>query len=382
MNQLAYLWHPLRRLSTNRLSARRLRSQLPRKFCTMSVNVPGSGRTIDQTMTEDTTLALEYRYIDIGVNLTDSVFRGRNRGWGSKVIHHEDDFDLVIGRSKQAGVESMIVTCGSLRESKEVLKLAKDHNLYATLGCHPTRSGDFDKFEGGPETYLHCIDETISRHLEGPGRIVAVGECGLDYDRLHFADKETQKKHFRSQLSLAKKYHLPLFLHSRAAAQDLSIILREEGFGEDGGKAVGGRGGVVHSFTGTVEEMRELHEMGFYFSVNGCSTKAADQLETIKQIPLERLMLETDAPWCSMKPSHASKMHLDTLPPALRCKYFPPAVKGENFEIGKAVKDRNEPCSVGGVAWVVSRLHGVPFEDVVDKCWNNTVEVFGLHELA
>ncbi len=82
-----------------------------------------------------------------------------------------------------------------------------------------------------------------------------------------------------------------------------------------------------------------------------------------------------------MKPSHASKVHLDTLPPALRRQYFPPAVKAENFEIGKAVKDRNEPCGVGGVAWVVHRLHGVPLEDVVEKCWRNTVEVFGLDEL-
>jgi len=222
----------------------------------------------------------------------------------------------------------------------------------------------------------------IASHLRGPGRVVAVGECGLDYDRLHFADKETQKKHFRSQLSLAKKYHLPLFLHSRAAAHDFAEILREEGFGEDGGRAIGGRGGVVHSYTGTVEEMKELHAMGFYFSVNGCSMKAKEQLEMIKEIPLDRLMLETDAPWCSMKPSHASKVHLDTLPPALRRQYFPPAVKAENFEIGKAVKDRNEPCGVGGVAWVVHRLHGVPLEEVVEKCWENTVEVFGLQELV
>ena len=85
-----------------------------------------------------------------------------------------------------------------------------------------------------------------------------------DYDRLHFAPVETQKKHFRSQLALAKKHHLPLFLHSRAAHQDFIKILTEEGFGKDGGRGEGAMGGVVHSFTGTTEEIKDLVAMGFH----------------------------------------------------------------------------------------------------------------------
>jgi TatD DNase family protein len=116
---------------------------------------------------------------------------------------------------------------------------------------------------------------------------VAIGECGLDYDRTHFASAATQHKAFRtrslgfrlpfivllmlraftgSQLALAKKYHLPLFLHSRAAHDDFVRILREEGFGEDGGRAVGGRGGVVHSFTGSAEDAADyvrVWDIGF-----------------------------------------------------------------------------------------------------------------------
>lgn len=79
-----------------------------------------------------------------------------------------------------------------------------------------------------------------------------------DYDRLHFSPAETQRKYFRMQLGLAKKHHLPLFLHSRAAHADFVQILKEEGYGEDGGRAVGGRGGVVHSYTGGKEELQEL----------------------------------------------------------------------------------------------------------------------------
>jgi TatD DNase family protein len=82
-------------------------------------------------------------------------------------------------------------------------------------------------------------------------------KCNLDYDRTHHAPIEVQKKYFRMQLSLAKKHHLPMFLHSRAAHKDFVKILTEEGFGINGGRDVGGAGGVVHSFTGTAEEAQD-----------------------------------------------------------------------------------------------------------------------------
>ncbi|KAK0198281.1 hypothetical protein F5146DRAFT_1018935 [Armillaria mellea] len=259
----------------------------------------------------------------------------------------------MLERARAAGVKSMIITGGSLHESREALRLAETHGLYATVGCHPTRSGQFDKFRGGPEAYLKGLDELLEKHKQGKGRVVAVGE--------------TQKTHFRSQLALAKKHHLPLFLHSRAAHKDFVSILQEEGFGEDGGRAVGGKGGVVHSFTGTVEELNELMNMGFHISVNGCSLKTEVNLQAAKTIRPELFMLETDAPWCTLTSTHASKPHLDTLPP--------------NSVYGRPVKGRNEPCAIGGVAWVIHKLNGVPFEKVTEKAWKNTVELFGLEEL-
>ncbi|KAI0963985.1 hypothetical protein AcW1_000914 [Taiwanofungus camphoratus] len=318
------------------------------------------------------------RFIDIGVNLTDPIFRGFHHGRKK----HDDDLEAMLERSRAAGVKSMIITGGSLHESKEALELARQHGFYATVGCHPTRSGQFDQFKGGPDAYLAALDRLIQNNLKGKGRVVAVGECGLDYDRTHFASPETQKRHFRSQLALAKKYHLPLFLHSRAAHADFVRILREEGFGEDGGKGVGANGGVVHSFTGSVEEVNELMDMGFHISVNGCSLKTADNLAAAKAIRPIKIMFETDAPWCTLTPTHASRAHLASLPASLNSLYFPQATKPESFVYGKPVKGRNEPSAIGGVAWVIHKLNeGIPFEKVVEKGWKNTVELFGLEEL-
>ncbi|KAH7930563.1 Mg-dependent DNase [Leucogyrophana mollusca] len=320
-----------------------------------------------------------FRFIDIGVNLTDPVFRGIHHGRKK----HEDDFEAMLERSRSAGVKSMIITGGSLRESRQALDLARKHDLYATVGCHPTRSKEFDQYQGGSEAYLRALDKLIEDHMEGKGRVVALGECGLDYDRTHFASEDIQRRHFRSQLTLAKKYHLPLFLHSRAAHSDFVAILKEEGFEEDGGRASGAKGGVVHSFTGSVEEVNELMDMGFHISINGCSMKTEQNLMAVKAIRPEKLLLETDAPWCSMTSTHASKSHLDSLPASLRALYFPPATKPETFVLGKPVKGRNEPSAIGGVAWVVHKVNeGVSFEKVTEKAYKNTVELFGLKELV
>ncbi|KAJ7492782.1 Mg-dependent DNase [Mycena latifolia] len=307
----------------------------------------------------------EHRFIDIGVNLTDPVFRGHYHG----KKRHDDDLHAILERAQNAGVKSMIITGTSLSESEEALALAKELGFFCTIGCHPTRSAEFETFKGGPDAYLSALDAIVANNLHGKGRAVAIGECGLDYDRTHFAMPD---------LALARKYSLPLFLHSRAAHSDLVTILREEGFGEDGGKAVGGKGGVVHSFTGSLEEVSELMDMGFYISVNGCSLKTEENLKTAKAIRPDRILLETDAPWCSMTGGHASKQHLTSVPPSLRELYFPPSTKPESFTQGKAVKGRNEPCAIGGVAWVMHKLHDIPLEKITEKAFKNTSELFSL----
>lgn len=120
--------------------------------------------------------------------------------------------------------------------------------------------------------------------------------------------------------------------------------------------------------------------MGYYISVNGCSMKTEAQLEMIKRIPLEKLLLETDAPWCSLTGGHASRAHLGSLPTHLHGLYMPPAAQPDRWQQGKAVKGRNEPCAIGAVAHVVAQLKGVPFEEVTEHAWRNTIALFNLDE--
>ena len=91
----------------------------------------------------------------------------------------QDDLEAMLERSRAAGVKSMIITGGSLHESREALHLAKQLGFYATIGCHPTRSKQFDDYKGGPDAYLAALDALIGENLTGKGRAVAIGECGL-----------------------------------------------------------------------------------------------------------------------------------------------------------------------------------------------------------
>lgn len=197
---------------------------------------------------------------------------------GSK--KHESDIKQVIDRATKNGVSHMIVTGTSLSDSKKAVDLVRDYpNLYATVGCHPTQCLEF---ESDASKYL---SDLIHLTLDNREKVVAVGEFGLDYDRLHFAPKDVQNKYFELQMQLAEETKLPLFLHCRASADDLTQILKRhrDKFSK----------GVVHSFTGTWEEADNFLQMGLFIGINGCSLKTEDNLNVVKKLPIDRIMLET-----------------------------------------------------------------------------------------
>lgn len=109
-------------------------------------------------------------------------------------------------------------------------------------------------------------------------------------------------RNFPPQLELASKHDLPLFLHSRNCHSDFVSLLKAHG------KPLRG---VVHSHSGTAEEALELISLGFYIGINGCSLKTQENVDGVKRLPLDRVMVESDAPWCQIRPSHASYPILD-----------------------------------------------------------------------
>jgi TatD DNase family protein len=235
-----------------------------------------------------------------------------------------------------------------------------------------------------------------------------MGEFGLDYDRLHYCSKTIQLHSFAAQLKVAASIspQLPLFLHSRAAHEDFVRLLKEA-FGEKLEKLE--KGGVVHSFTGTAEEMRELMDLGLYIGINGCSFKTVENCAVVKEVHLDRLMIETDGPWCEVRPSHEGYKYLiekkkdapeneqngtastePTQKPQKQSKKNQKKqpevperykiVKKEKWEDGAMVKGRNEPCNIERVAKIIAGIKEVSIEEVCEAAWKNTVKVFGLEE--
>ncbi|KAL9032819.1 MAG: hypothetical protein Q9214_007797 [Letrouitia sp. 1 TL-2023] len=133
--------------------------------------------------------------------------------------------------------------------------------------------------------------------------------------------------------------------------------------------------GIIHSFTGTLDEARSLMSHGFSIGVNGCSLKTAENLAVVGAIPLEKMMLETDGPWCEIRASHAG---FGFLKGGSEEKWA--SVKKERWEKGKMVKGRNEPCMIERVARVVSGVKGMRVEDVADHAWRNSVAMFGFED--
>lgn len=302
------------------------------------------------------------RFFDIGANLTDAQFKGVYHGKQK----HENDFEAMMRRAHEQGVRGMLVTGSSLEESANAMYLASKHKgLFSTVGVHPCHSSELSQDLNARSKYYADL-ERLAVEGKRKGIVKAFGEIGLDYDRLHYAPADVQRKAFAEQLVIATRLDLPLFLHTRACAADFYSILAPY-------VSRLPRGGVVHSFTGSVDEAKRLIDLGFYIGVNGCSLKSEDNLNVIRNLPLDRLLLETDGPWCEIRPSHASSKYIKKLPYS--------TTKPEKFHEGSMVRGRCEPAAIVNVAEVVAALHERTVEDVANIAWENSVNLFALENL-
>jgi TatD DNase family protein len=208
------------------------------------------------------------QWLDIGANLTHRSF--------------DADREQVIERARAAGVASMIVTGADLESSRSAAQLARAHPqvLFATAGVHPHHAESLE-----PPT-LAALRELLAQP-----QVVAVGECGLDYYR-NFSPHAAQRRAFESQLRLAAESGRPVFLHQREAHADFVALVRE--FRPQLSAA------IAHCFTGSAAELEAYLELGLSIGITGwfCDERRGAHLhELVRRIPVDRLMLETDAPY-------------------------------------------------------------------------------------
>ena len=197
----------------------------------------------------------------------------------------DEDRDSLLESLRENGIEYVINVGASMESTERTFALAKKYPfIYGAVGVHPTDT-------------LPITEKDMDRlkELAADEKVVAIGEIGLDY-YWDEPDREIQKRWFRRQIELSREVNLPIIIHSREAAKDTLDILHEMAEGE--------YRGVMHCFSYSPEIAKEVTKMGFYIGVGGvCTYKNAKKLvEVVEEIPLERILLETDCPYLTPVP--------------------------------------------------------------------------------
>lgn len=235
------------------------------------------------------------------------------------------DLDAVLERSRNNGVTHMLCVAVNLENFPEVLSLAERHaHVFASVGVHPDHPLDREP----------SVEDLVS--LARHPKVVAIGETGLDYFRSD-GDLEWQRTRFRTHIRAAREAGKPLIIHTREAAEDTLEIMAEEGAAK--------AGGVMHCFTETAEVARRAMEMNFLISFSGIVTfkNALRIKEVAQQIPLARMLIETDSPYLAPVPFR-----------------------------GKT----NEPAFVKHVAEEIARLRGITPAEVGAATTQNFFQLF------
>lgn len=260
--------------------------------------------------------------VDIGVNLTSKRF--------------EKDFEEMMQRAATSGVRKIVVTGTNIAESSRALSLSEKHPevLHSTAGIHPHNAKEFDQ---------HSLSQLST--LLAQKSVVAVGECGLDFNR-NFSEPADQLLCFEAQLELAVETQMPVFLHQRDAHDDFVRILSQ--YIDKLPRA------VAHCFTGSEHELKTYLEMGLYIGITGwvCDERRGQELRAIvNRIPLNRLMIETDAPYL--------------LPRDLK---------------PKPKSSRNEPMYLPHICQTIADCYAEEYDVIEQHSYQNSINFFNLND--
>lgn len=262
-------------------------------------------------------------------------------GWVDSHCHldsrrFEADREAVIVRAAESGVTHLVNPGVDLPSSRSAVKLAQQHEcIYAAVGVHPHEAKTLD---------ADALKEL--RRLAASPKVVAVGEIGLDYYR-DLSPRDVQRRALETQLELAAELGLPVIIHDRDAHHDVVTILRDWCNSFDARRlTLDGRVGVMHSFSGDTRLAEQVLALGFTVGISGPVTYSnADRLrETARALPLERLLIETDAPYLTPHPHRGQ---------------------------------RNEPAYIRWVAQAVADVRGLTLEAVAARTSANAQALFG-----
>lgn len=235
------------------------------------------------------------------------------------------NLDVVLERAKERGIGKIICPGIDIDSSWQSLTIAKNHpNVYAAAGIHPHDANN------APADYINQLRDILTQP-----KIVALGEIGLDYYR-NISDADTQRKVFKKQLQLAKEMDLPVIIHNRNADADIIHIIQQ----------VSPLRGVAHCFTSDLITAKIFLDMGFYISFAGNLTYRNSDLPAVAEaIPLDRLLIETDAPFLSPMPYRSKE---------------------------------NEPSRVKYIADKLAECQGVSYDIIELATQNNAEKLFNL----
>ena len=206
--------------------------------------------------------------------------------------HYDDekfdfDRDEVIKRVYSEGVLNIVNIGADIESSKRSVDLANKYDfMYAAVGVHP------EEVAALPDNYIDILEDLVNNNRQ---KIVAIGEIGLDYC-CSDVPKEVQQKFFIEQIDLPRKVKLPIVIHSRDAQKDTLDIIKSED--------IGSIGGILHCFSGSQEMANEVLANGLYIAIGGVVTfkNAKKIVEVIRNVPLDRLLVETDLPYLAPEP--------------------------------------------------------------------------------
>lgn len=237
---------------------------------------------------------------------------------------YQDDIDNVINRAKDNNVNQIICVGVDLESSEKSLFLSEQYeSVFATAGYHPHES----KFA------VHDYLNKLSELLKHP-KVIAIGEIGLDYHYEH-SDKKTQIKVFTEQLELAKDMGIPVVIHNRESDNDLYDNIKESKISK----------GVIHCYSSDVKYANKIFDLGLFVSFTGILTFSKSLQEVVKELPIERMMIETDSPYLTPIPFR-----------------------------GK----RNEPHMVNLIAEKIAEIKGISIEEVARTTTKTAKKLFGI----